>query len=301
MDKNKCNYYTCIHCGKTVHKTHKYLHDLKCNDSKLKSKKDKNYNNINNHNYNNNNKYINIKKKNNNSNKNQIIYNYKCEICGIIMNIKEKSDHLFCHELEKSETNEKDQKNEINVDNILNYSFHNDNNDNSNFNESNYNNNVININRNRNERVIFELLNRNNNRNNIVNNNNNNNLNVRRRRRNSMNYNRTEIFNFTISSGSSDSGYNSRSNSSIDSNDDKNDDAHINDIIDKNCVISKIKRTRKLAEDKKKCLICLENFKKGDNIIILPCIHIFHSDCIKNWMKKQLLCPICKNKINNKK
>ena len=52
--------------------------------------------------------------------------------------------------------------------------------------------------------------------------------------------------------------------------------------------ISKIKDVNKLDEEKKKCLICLDNFKIGDNTIILPCIHIFHSDCIKNGWKKRI-------------
>ena len=308
MDYNKCNYYTCLHCGKSVHKTHKYMHDLKCHESKKKTINNKN--NINN----NNNKYNN-KHKNNNSNKNQIIYNYKCEICGIIMNLKEKSDHLFCHEIEKNEMNEKynninvenekKEKEEIKVNDILNFSF-NDGEMSLDINKNNFNNNINNnrnnnINNNRNERnsLIYNLLNRNNNRNNIINN--NNNLNIRRRRRNSMDYNRATIFNFNSSSSLS-SGYNSGSNSRSDSLDIyHNDEAHIDDIINRNCVISKIKKTHKLSEDKKKCLICLEKFKKGDNIIILPCIHIFHSDCIKNWMKKQVLCPLCKCAIDNKK
>ena len=306
MDKNKCNYYTCLHCGKTVHKAHKLMHDLKCNESKKKSIKNKNNYNHNNHKYNNNH-------SNHNSNKNQIIYNYKCEICGIKMNIKEKSDHLFCHELEKNEINiknENKEKKEIKVGDVLNFSFHNIN-DSIDYNNQNYNNNINNnININERSRNIYNILNNNrNNNNNIIIPNyiNNNNINVRRRRRNSMEYIRTGILHFTHSSSSSSSDYISRyiSNSSSDSEDsfkyNYNNEVRVNDIINKNCVVSKIKRTNKLSEDKKKCLICLEKFKKGDNIIILPCIHIFHSDCIRNWMKKQITCPLCKCKIDNKK
>ena len=38
-------------------------------------------------------------------------------------------------------------------------------------------------------------------------------------------------------------------------------------------------------------------FVKNDEIMNLPCVHIFHSNCIKKWMKRQDICPICKNKI----
>ena len=49
----------------------------------------------------------------------------------------------------------------------------------------------------------------------------------------------------------------------------------------------------------KNCPICLENFKIGDKYIILPCIHSFHDDCIKNWMNKNNTCPICKFSLTN--
>ena len=60
---------------------------------------------------------------------------------------------------------------------------------------------------------------------------------------------------------------------------------------------TKIEDVNKLDPEKKNCIICLEDFKNGDNAIILPCIHIFHTDCIKNWLKTQNTCPICKFKL----
>ena len=68
------------------------------------------------------------------------------------------------------------------------------------------------------------------------------------------------------------------------------------EIID-NMEISKIKDVEKLDSDKKKCTICLEDYVNGDNSIALPCIHIFHADCIKTWLKNQNTCPICKFEI----
>ena len=64
-----------------------------------------------------------------------------------------------------------------------------------------------------------------------------------------------------------------------------------------NYPVSKINNANNLSEDKKKCLICLDEFKNGQNSIILPCIHLFHSICIKTWMAKENFCPLCKNKI----
>ena len=67
-------------------------------------------------------------------------------------------------------------------------------------------------------------------------------------------------------------------------------------ILD-NMEISKIKDIDKLDIDKKKCTICLENYVNGDDSIALPCIHIFHAECIKTWLKDNNSCPICKNEI----
>ena len=53
----------------------------------------------------------------------------------------------------------------------------------------------------------------------------------------------------------------------------------------------------KLDGEKKNCVICLEDFKVGEKVIILPCIHIFHSKCIKSWFSGKDECPICKFKL----
>lgn len=43
----------------------------------------------------------------------------------------------------------------------------------------------------------------------------------------------------------------------------------------------------------KECNICLDEFKINDNICFLPCLHFFHSECIKSWIKKSNKCPLC--------
>jgi hypothetical protein len=53
----------------------------------------------------------------------------------------------------------------------------------------------------------------------------------------------------------------------------------------------------KLDPEKKNCVICLEDFKNGDKATVLPCIHMFHTSCIQNWLKTQNSCPICKFKL----
>ena len=58
-----------------------------------------------------------------------------------------------------------------------------------------------------------------------------------------------------------------------------------------------IEDVSKLDSDKKNCVICLEDFKNSEKAIILPCIHLFHKNCIKSWLKKNNSCPICKFKL----
>ena len=53
----------------------------------------------------------------------------------------------------------------------------------------------------------------------------------------------------------------------------------------------------KLSPEKKRCIICLENFVNLDKIINLSCLHMFHDECIKKWLNENNFCPICKNEI----
>lgn len=60
-------------------------------------------------------------------------------------------------------------------------------------------------------------------------------------------------------------------------------------------------RTIKFSEindpkiDEKKCTICMTKFADDDDISILKCNHIFHEDCIKEWLKEyNYRCPVCR-------
>ena len=61
---------------------------------------------------------------------------------------------------------------------------------------------------------------------------------------------------------------------------------------------SKLKDISKLDDDKKNCIICLEDFRIDDEVIFLPCLHIFHRDCIIEWLKNHDDCPVGKNKVD---
>ena len=50
-------------------------------------------------------------------------------------------------------------------------------------------------------------------------------------------------------------------------------------------------------EEHNQCTICLTNFCVGEVIGQLPCRHIFHIDCIGEWVFKHPTCPICRMKL----
>jgi Ring finger domain len=42
------------------------------------------------------------------------------------------------------------------------------------------------------------------------------------------------------------------------------------------------------------CTICLEDFRRGNVIAVLPCGHLFHRRCIEGWLEKSLTCVNCR-------
>lgn len=58
-----------------------------------------------------------------------------------------------------------------------------------------------------------------------------------------------------------------------------------------------------IAKETQSCAICLEEYTISDvNLCILQCKtnHIFHEECIFQWMAKQIECPICRGEVNFK-
>lgn len=42
------------------------------------------------------------------------------------------------------------------------------------------------------------------------------------------------------------------------------------------------------------CTVCLEEISKRVEVSTLPCSHMFHSNCITEWLKRSHYCPICR-------
>ncbi|XVE84910.1 hypothetical protein DITRI_Ditri17bG0049400 [Diplodiscus trichospermus] len=47
-------------------------------------------------------------------------------------------------------------------------------------------------------------------------------------------------------------------------------------------------------EDGKRCAICLEDFEAREQVMLTPCDHMFHEECILPWVKSHGQCPVCR-------
>ena len=63
-------------------------------------------------------------------------------------------------------------------------------------------------------------------------------------------------------------------------------------------VVEKIKNNKidpKFISKESCCSICLEDFDETKDIIYLDCKHIYHEDCIIEWINKEPSCPLCRS------
>lgn len=47
-------------------------------------------------------------------------------------------------------------------------------------------------------------------------------------------------------------------------------------------------------EYNEECIICYQN---DGNFVLLQCGHIFHKMCIKEWIKRKRICPLCREEL----
>lgn len=47
----------------------------------------------------------------------------------------------------------------------------------------------------------------------------------------------------------------------------------------------------------KQCVVCLEDMLIGMEATRMPCSHVYHGSCIKNWLENSNHCPLCRFQI----
>ncbi len=52
-----------------------------------------------------------------------------------------------------------------------------------------------------------------------------------------------------------------------------------------------------VADGDKSCPICLEQHRVGGKGVRLPCGHCFHAFCVRPWLEKHCMCPVCRFEI----
>jgi surface protein len=60
-----------------------------------------------------------------------------------------------------------------------------------------------------------------------------------------------------------------------------------------------IKKFAKRDEEDRECSICMDSIdpKYKKNIMITPCNHAYHKDCLKRWIKDKSSCPDCRGTL----
>ncbi|XP_067949813.1 E3 ubiquitin-protein ligase Arkadia-like [Watersipora subatra] len=43
-----------------------------------------------------------------------------------------------------------------------------------------------------------------------------------------------------------------------------------------------------------KCTICISEYKTSEHVRRLPCLHLFHRDCVDRWLNSNKRCPMCR-------
>uniref|UniRef100_A0A182K899 RING-type E3 ubiquitin transferase n=2 Tax=Pyretophorus TaxID=44537 RepID=A0A182K899_9DIPT len=56
----------------------------------------------------------------------------------------------------------------------------------------------------------------------------------------------------------------------------------------------RLRRASETDEDSEKCTICLSQFEIDNDVRRLPCMHLFHKDCVDQWLVTNKHCPICR-------
>ncbi|CAN6700880.1 unnamed protein product [Malus baccata var. baccata] len=54
-------------------------------------------------------------------------------------------------------------------------------------------------------------------------------------------------------------------------------------------------KEREISGEDAVCCICLAKYADDDELRELPCLHVFHVECVDKWLKINASCPLCKS------
>ncbi|KAF3904748.1 hypothetical protein ABW20_dc0101766 [Dactylellina cionopaga] len=61
--------------------------------------------------------------------------------------------------------------------------------------------------------------------------------------------------------------------------------------------LPKVKVTQQEVDEGTECVICQDEYKLDEEVVKLPCKHIYHEECVKRWLETHDACPICRTPI----
>jgi len=51
------------------------------------------------------------------------------------------------------------------------------------------------------------------------------------------------------------------------------------------------------TDQKFECVICLENICNSEYVSLTTCFHMYHTNCLNDWLKISSVCPLCEFKL----
>lgn len=56
----------------------------------------------------------------------------------------------------------------------------------------------------------------------------------------------------------------------------------------------RMKVTKEMEDRQDSCPICQEPFCRLEEFVALPCVHLFHWECLGEWLRAKRSCPVCR-------
>ena len=60
-----------------------------------------------------------------------------------------------------------------------------------------------------------------------------------------------------------------------------------------------IKRLKQEGGDTAACTVCYEDYAVGDRVSKLPCSHMFCIACVRQWLRRNGTCPVCRMELDD--